>query len=175
MLKVLHDWDEISIRVDWSRHRGISLLLYCLANKFPFLKGYLFIMKNTLKIEKEKMQYMETLIKLDKIAGITPIFGIRDEVRERHSERINELEKIYNVDIRRHIHIGEPPDPNRKRLWEPPLKQTSKSMHFDSDFKNGKLTDLDPGELPVFHVDCPYDLKHYVDFIYETRANSERC
>ena len=166
-MKVLHDWDEISIRVDWSRRRGISLLLYCLANKFPFLKGYKFIMKNTLKIEKEKIQHMETLIKLDLIAGVTPIFGIRDEVRARHRERIDKLEKIYQVDIRRHIHIGEPPDPNRKRLWEPPLKQPPKNRHFDTHFKEGKLIDLSPGELPVFHVDYPYDLKHYIDFIYE--------
>ena len=167
-MKVLHDWDEVSIRVDWSRRRGISLLLYCLANKFPFLKGYKVIMKNTLKIEKEKLDYMETLIKLDLIAGITPIFGIRDKVRERHRERIDELERIYKVDIRRHIHIGEPPDPDRKRLWEPPLnKQTTKAIHFDTNFKEGKLIELSPGELPVFHVDYPYDLKVYIDYIYE--------
>lgn len=166
-MKVLHDWDEISIRVDRSSARGISLLLYCLANKFPFLKGYESIMKNTLKIEKEKIQYMETLIKLDLIAGVTPIFGIRDEVRERYRERIDELKKTYKIEIRRHIHIGEPPDPDRKRIWEPPLNQSKTPMHFDSDYKDGKLVELAPRDLPVFHVDYPYDLKYYIDYIYE--------
>lgn len=164
-MKVLHDWDEVSIRVDRSRRRGVSLLLYCLANKFPFLKGYEFIMKNTLKIEKEKIQHMETLIKLDLIAGITPIFGIRDEVRERHRKRIDELERIYNVDIRRHIHIGEPPDPNRKRLWEPPLSKDV-SWRFENDYING-IARARENEIPVFHVDYPYNIKYYIDFVFE--------
>ena len=172
-MKVLHDWDEISIRVDRSRRRGISLLLYCIANKFPFLKGYAFVMKNTLKIEKEKITYMETLIKLDLIAGITPIFGIRDEVRDRHRERIDELERIYNVDIRRHIHIGEPPDPNRKRLWEPPLAKDV-GWSFEDDYIRARAP-LGKNEIPLFHVDYPYNIRYYIDFIYEeTKENTQK-
>lgn len=142
-------------------------MLYSISRRIPFLNGYHFIMKNTLKIDNEKIEYMETLIKLDMIAGITSIFGIRDEVRKRHWERIDEFEKIYKVDIRRHIHIGGNKDPNRKRLWEPPLNQTPKSWHFDLAYMRGNRIELLPGEFPIFHVDRPNLISVYIDFIFE--------
>jgi len=131
-------------------------------------------MKNTLKIDKEKIHYMETLIKLDMIAGITPIFGIRDEVRARHRERIEELEKIYKVDIRRHIHIGDNDDPDRKRLWEPPLKnQTLNSWHFELEYMRGNKRELQFGELPIFHVDRPNLIWVYIDYLFGELVKNE--
>lgn len=164
---VLHDWDEVRPRVDWARRRGGQLLLYSLANKFPVLKKIKSVADNTRSLEDEKMAYMKTLIRLDKIAGVIPIFGIRDEVDARYGEEIDAVRRTYGVDVRRHIHVGEPPDPNRTRRWEPPLNQTQDSWHFDTDFIRGKRVELAPGELPTFHVDYPYHLAHYVDFIYE--------
>lgn len=172
-MKVLHDWDEIPPRVDWARRRGISLLLYSLANKFPILKKIKRVADNTRKMEDEKLGYMETLIRLDHIAGIVPVFGIREKVTARYGKEINVLKRIYDVDVRKHLHIGEPPDPDRVRLWDPPLNQTRRSWGFDSDFILGKRVKLAPGELPTFHVDYPYHLAHYVDFIYEELSREE--
>jgi len=148
--------------------RGISLFIYGLTRKFSILNKIRPNQENTLKMEREKLVYMETLIKLDMIAGITSIFGIRDEVRERHQAEIDELEKKYSVDIRRHIHIGDNQDPDRKRVWDPPLEnQTRSSWSFDWKYIQGERVELGPGELPVWHIDRPYLIGRYIDFIYE--------
>jgi len=173
-LKVLHDWDAIGRSKSWTLRRGLSLVLYSISTRLPFLNGYHFVMKNTLKIDKEKINYMETLIKLDMIAGITPIFGIRDKVRARHRERIDELEKKYKVDIRRHIHIGKNDDPDRKRLWEPPLEnQTFNSWHFELEYMNGNKRKLQSGELPIFHIDRPNLIWVYIDYIFEELVKND--
>ena len=167
-MNVLHDWDRVNRSGSWALRRGISLVVYAIAQKLPFLKGCHAIMMNTLKIDKEQIEYMETLIKLDMITGVIPIFGIRDEIRERHGERIDKLKEIYGVDIRRHIHIGKNKDPDRKRLWEPPLnKQTPNSWHFEVNYMRGKKVELQPGELPIFHVDRANLISVYIDFLFE--------
>jgi len=112
---------------------------------------------------------METLIKLDHTLGITSIFGIRDEVRERYPERITQLEKAHGLDVRRHIHIGVEPNPHRLRLWEPPLNQPMHTWDFDTRYINGEKVELNPGELPIWHVDNPHHLAHYIDFLYEVK------
>ena len=145
-------------------------MVYSMSLRLPFLNIFHAVLKNKLKIEKEKLEYMETLIKLDRIAGITPVFGIRDSVRERYGNRIDELEKSYRVDIRRHIHIGENSDPNRRRVWEPPLTQSRETWSFDSLFLQGKKVILKPGELPIFHIDQPRLIKVYIDYLFDERA-----
>lgn len=167
-MKVLHDWDAIGRSKSWTIRRGISLVVYSIAQRLPFLNGYHAVMMNTLKIDKEKIQYMETLIKLDMIAGVKPIFGIRDKIRERHGERIDELQEIYGVEVRRHIHIGDNKDPERKRLWEPPLeKQTPNSWHYELEYMRGEEKELQLGELPIFHIDRPNLISVYIDYIFE--------
>ena len=143
-------------------------MAYSLALRLPVLNRFSFIKQNTLKIENETIDYMETLIKLDRIIGIIPVFGIRDSVRERHGDRIDELQKRYNLDIRRHIHIGENSDPNRERIWEPRLeRQTPNSWHFDLEYMRGIKLDLQLGELPIFHIDRPNLLWVYIDYLFE--------
>jgi len=171
-LKVLHDWDHTFLPRSWALRRGISLVVYSLSIRIPFLNIFHAVLKNKLKIEKEKLEYMETLIKLDRIAGITPVFGIRDSVRERYGDRINKLQTRYNVDIRRHIHIGENSDPERERIWDPPLTQSRETWSFDRLFLQGKKVILKPGELPIFHVDQPRLIHVYIDYLFEERARS---
>ena len=167
-LKVLHDWDQVLRSKSWTLRRGISLVVYSLSIRIPFLNIFHAVLKNKLKIEKEELEYMETLIKLDKIAGIIPVFGIRDNVRERYGDRIDELQKRYNLDIRRHIHIGANNDPNRKRIWEPQLeRQTPNSWHFDLKYMQGIKMELQLGELPIFHIDRPNLLSVYIDYLFE--------
>lgn len=167
-MKVLHDWDQVGRSKSWTLRRGISLIVYSLSIRIPFLNIFHAVLKNKLEIEKEKIEYMETLIKLDKIAGIIPVFGIRDIVRDRYGDRIDELQKRYNVDIRRHIHIGANSDPNRERAWEPRLEsQTPNSWHFDLEYMRGIKPDLQLGEMPIFHIDRPNLLWVYIDYLFE--------
>ena len=167
-MKVLHDWDRLEVSGAWARSRGISLLLYALGRKFSFLNRIKYMRENTAKIEGEKLAYMRTLIKLNKLCGADMIFGIRDIVKNRYGEEINALRFYYGLDVRRHIHIGENDDPYRIRSWIPPLpKQTNNSWHFDTKFEWGKKVSLKPGELAIFHVDRPFHLALYIDYLFE--------
>ena len=115
---------------------------------------------------------METLILLDRLVGVTPIFGIRNPVLTRYLNELTEIRLKYGVDMRHHYHIGSPPDPNRIRGWIPPLDQSIKSWTFEKDFIAGR-GELGPGDLPIFHVDNPENIRHYIRYLYEVRARLE--
>lgn len=123
---------------------------------------------NAAKIEGEKLAYMLTLIKLNTLCGVHQIYGIRRLIRNKYSEEINALASKYGVDVRRHIHIGENSDSNRIRMWIPPLYfQTRESWHFDTKFARGEKIVLKPNEMPIFHVDRPFHLALYIDYLFE--------
>lgn len=165
-MKVLHDWDRLWIDGGWARKRGLSLLCYYLSRKFPVLLRIKYFRENGEVIESEQLAYMETLIKLNKLSGVTPIFGIRPIIKTRYGKEIDELAIRHDLDMRCHIHLGEPPDPDRERLWSPPLSQTKATWHFDTKWVRGERVALAPGELPLFHVDTPHYLAHYIDYLY---------
>ena len=140
---------------------------YILARKIPLLNRISVFRENNKRLEDEKLEYMETLIKLDKLAGVISVFGIRDIIRERYGKGIDELAAKYDVDVRRHIHIGTAPDPDRQRVWDPPLIQSFDTWHFDRKWVKGIKTVLKPGELANFHIERPNELKNYIDYLYE--------
>ncbi len=120
-------------------------------------------------IYNEVREYADTIIKLDKLVGVTPIMGIRDKVQDQFPEIMKELGEN-GVDIRTHIHIGEIPDPNRIRTFEPldGLEHISSNVwHYDTDYVSNQRPTLKEGEIPIWHVDRPQFLKHYIDFLYE--------
>jgi len=172
-MKVLHDWDRLVIEGGWVKRRFISLFLYGLCRKFIFLRKISYLRKNAEKVEAEQLAYMVTLIKLNRLCGVMPIFGIRDEIRERYDAEINELAEKYGLDVRRHIHEGDNSDPDRKRLWVPPLTQSMDTWHFDTDWIKGIKVVLKPDELAIFHVDVPHYLKHYIDYLYEVLIDGD--
>jgi hypothetical protein len=72
--------------------------------------------------------------------------------------------------VRTHVHIGEIPDPNRIRTYEPldGLEHISSNVwHYDTDYVSNQRPTLKEGEIPIWHVDRPQFLKHYIDFLYE--------
>ena len=114
--------------------------------------------KDQLKsFRKKEMAYLHTLIKLDRLVGVIPIIGIRDQLFLRFPRVANELrDKFGELDIRVHIHLGEDyTDPKRSRLWIPDLSQrVVETGRYDSDYaRKGILTPLKDGELPIFHAD----------------------
>lgn len=166
-MRVLHDWDRLLIEGGWVKKRFISLFFYGICRKFRFLRKISYLRKNAEKVEAEQIAYMVTLIKLDRLCGVTPVFGIRDEIRERHDKEINALAEKYGLDVRQHIHIGDEPDPDRKRIWVPPLTQSRDTWNFDTEWVKGNRISLKVNELPIFHIDRPHYLKHYIDYLYE--------
>ena len=171
-MKVLHDWDRLTLSGKKSLTDGLSLILYAITKVIPFLNRIKWVERNTRKLESVKLAHLETLIKLDALVGVTPIFGIRDLVLDQYLDELTEIRLKYGVDMRHHFHIGSPPDPDRIRGWNPPLSQSRQSWNFEMDFIEGRGT-LEPGDLPIFHVDYPENLRYYIDYLYQERAREE--
>jgi hypothetical protein len=162
-MKILHDWDDPYLK--WKRAAliGFKYLLYSLCTLLGIK------LKFNDDIHNELRRYAETLAKLDKLVGVEPIFGIRDLIEEEYPEIKQSLSQ-YNVDIRKHIHIGEDyKSKDRKRIWKPPLNQPKHTWHYDTDYVKGREPELNPRELPIWHVDKPYYIKDYIDFLYERK------
>lgn len=176
-IEILHDWDRTWIEGGWAIKRSISLFCYMLSRKFPILNRVKYFRINFEGVCVEQLAYMETLIKLDKLCGVTSIFGIRDVIRESYGKKIDELTLLYGVDVRRHIHIGEPPDPNRVRIWEPYLYQPMENWSFDNRWigarKKGKKITVNSNMLAGFHVDYPQHLSYYIDYLFEVLIDNE--
>ena len=156
-MKVLFDWDNPNLSGKWAIRQGIYLIVYgvlkFLGVNFPR------------EIANETDDYASTILKLNDMLGVETVIGIRDPVKAAKTRTVEKMVEA-GCDVRRHIHIGKNSDPNRQRLWEPLLKQTPHTWHYDIDYVAGKPMNLLPGELPLWHFDRPYHLKNYIDFLY---------
>lgn len=154
-MKILHDYDSGGLSGSWALRRGISLIVYAIKRGLGLApRGY------------ETDRYMETLIKLDKLCGVESIIGIRDTV-SRVEPGLFAVAEGYGADVRNHIHIGANDDPNKRRLWEPPLEGMGiHAYHYEDAWITGDPVKLGSAELPVWHVDYPYRFGDYVDFLY---------
>ena len=166
MMKILFDWDDPDLNWVNSLKRGIELIVYGLCK--PFGIRFKFIEE----IYTETDKYVMTITKLNRLLGIDTIYGIRDCVSENKPHSVIFL-KNSGQDVRRHIHIGKK-GLDRQRLWEPSLTQSINTWHFAEDYHNGIKIKLKKGELPIFHIDRPYRLSTYIDFLYENRSELKK-
>jgi len=161
-LTVLHDWDDANLYgkrfILKSLFSSICLLAVSI---LPFLVRFKIFREPHEAYRTEKRRYLDTLSKLDTLTGVTPIFGIRDTVLTEYPNL-----KTY-PNLRIHTHKGEPPDPNRIRTWKPPLNQPQYTWRYDLDYVAGKTVLLKTRDTyPIWHVDNPHHLTHYIDFLY---------
>lgn len=169
MVRVLHDMDLANRDSLEALKRGIKLIIYALSKMLHIRIGVVD------DIYEEVREHADTLIKLDKLVGVTSVMGIKREVLNTYPDIMEELEE-YSVNMHEHIHIGDKKyrpfgwrqfsDPNRKRLWIPPLDQPKETWHYDTDYISGKRVLLKDGQLPIWHIHRHDDLKHYIDFLY---------
>jgi len=162
-MRILHDYDDPNLSPNYAIKRGLKLIIYGIFKRFGLRPKFI------QHIYDEVREYADTLIKLDKLVGVTPIMGIRDKVQDHYPNIMKELSE-YGVDVRTHIHIGEIPDPNRIRTYEPitGLEHISSNVwHYDTDYVSKQRPKLKDGEIPIWHVDRPHFLKHYINFLYE--------
>ncbi len=166
-LKVLHDWDEPVNGGSWYFLKGIKYMLYGICK---FL-GFPFLVKD---IAEEPKRTAILIAKLDKLTGVHGIFGIRDHVTKTYPDTVDEL-KSMRMEVRRHIHIGDRPDPNRKRLWDPPLNQPIRTWQYDADYISGSKVLLEEDELPIWHVnqDSSKNFNEYIKFLYNALVLEE--
>ena len=168
-MKILHDWDNpYTGRGTTAFRRGLQLILFALSKKIPLLTRIPMVRR----VRDEHRSYVDVLAMLDDLAGVKPIFGVRDRVEKAYPGVKNYLRETYGVDVRRHLHIGRNRDPDRTRTWEPldGLEHvTSNVWHFDKRYSEGAPPKLGPGELPIWHVDHPSFLRHYIRYLYERK------
>ena len=169
-LTVLHDWDSDVLYGKRILLQGIFSSVCVLAVSFmPFLLRLKFFRDIHEEYRAKKRRYLDTLSKLDSLIGVTPIFGIRDTVLVKYPD----LRTYPNLRV--HTHIGKAPDPNRVRLWDPPLNQPSYTWHYDRDYVSGKTVLLKSRDTyPVWHVDNPQHLPDYIDFLYDVLCEGKQ-
>jgi hypothetical protein len=164
-MKVLFDWDLPELDMKYCFSRGIKLVLFSFCTFLHLRPKFLE------DIYLETDEYAKALIKLNEMLGVETVFGIRDVVSDAKPYMVNYL-KDHNQDVRKHIHIGKH-GPDRIRTWEPPLTQSMDTWDFEIKYYNGILQPLKDGELPLWHIDRPYRLQTYINFVYEMK-NKER-
>lgn len=170
-LTVLHDWDDPSP----NRRRGFLVeavfnLKVGLAVRFPFLREVFNEAYQDACLMK--VNYLNTLLRLDELVGVTSIIGLKDDVVEEYPEILNVL-RAGGVDVRLHYHIGKDfKDSNRKRTWDPPLNQPRYTWHYDTNWVNGKQELLKQSDTyPIWHVDHIQYLQNYIEFLHKTIIN----
>ena len=121
----------------------------------------------------DRRGYLDTLIQLDLLVGVTPVVGIRTEILKTYPHIFMELREKYGdkVEYHLHIHNGDDfTDDARTRHWLPELTQSMETWHYDTDlFKHGKLVMLKKGELPIIHVDHVEYLGEYIKYLYRIK------
>ena len=170
-LTVLHDWDDPNP----NRRRGFLVeavlsLKVGLAVRVPFLREVFHEAYQDACLMK--VNYLNTLLRLNELAGVTSIIGLKDDVAEKYPEILDVL-RASEVDVRLHSHIGEDfKNMNRKRTWDPPLNQPSYTWHYDTKWVNGKQELLKQSDTyPIWHVDHIQYLQKYIEFLHKTIIN----
>jgi len=169
-LTILHDWDSAGV---YGKRVLLDKMVYyfCVfvASYLPFLLRFRVFREPYEAYQAENRRHLDILRKLDALAGVTPIFGIRDTVLAIYPDL-----KTY-PHLRVHRHIGNPPDPNRTRTWEPPLNQPQYTWRYESNYVEGKKVLLKSRDTyPIWHVDHPHYLPDYIDFLYNVLHEGEQ-
>ncbi len=160
-MNVLHDWDNDKLNRGVALQQAIDLGLYVLSNKLHFLKK----IKRVQIIEDQLKRNAETLAKLDALVGVTPIFGLNDTL-ENIPDKRKTLEDLGSqvIDHNHKVVEGE-----ATPYWNPPLHQSKETWFYDKRWSEGNPPKLKDGEYPIFHVDYPYYLAEYIDFLYQIK------
>ena len=158
-MKILIDYDDSYQSRGGAWRHGWKLIRYAVLSKLGFNP----------RGDDEADSYLLTLVRLNALCGVETVVGLRDVVEKAKPYLRGNLSG-FKVDVRRHVHIGENSDPNRRRIWDPPLHQSRATWHYDRDYAAGRKPRLEAGELPVFHADYPYLIGDYIRFLYEWKV-----
>lgn len=165
-MSVLHDYDMPSLRSRWALKRGLKLILYAFMKKLGLTWG-------VKDIYTETDAYAVTLVKLDALAKVLPVVGLRDIVEAEKPHLRLELTEL-GADVHGHVHIGDDRDPYRTRIHIPPLKHRPETWRYDQKWVDGAAPLLEEGELPIWHIDYPWMIGDYIDFLYRWRVKGEK-
>lgn len=154
--RVLHDFDSPLLSGRYALNRGLKLVVFALSKKLPFLRP---IVRD---VYTECYEYCLTLARLDKLAGVKSIFGLRKEVEDEFPDLKRKLEGM-GFSVHRHTHLSK-----TNVMWDPPLAVDPKYWFFDQRYAAGEVKPEERTEWAVFHADYPYLVNHYASFLEES-------
>jgi len=153
--KVLHDFDSPFLSGRYALKRGLRLIIFALSKKLPFIKP---IVKD---VYAECYEYCLTLARLDRLAGVDSVFGLKKEIEDEFPDLKRRLEGM-GFSVHTHIHLSK-----TNVVWDPPLAVDSKYWFFDQLYARGEIKADERTKWAVFHADYPHLFMHYVRFLKE--------
>jgi len=115
----------------------------------------------------EKYVYALALARIDKLCGAKAIFGLTREVQELFPDLREKLEKM-GFEVRDHYHVKE--KILGRGVWVPPLQMKPENMIYDRLYTlKGRCALPAPDEAVAWHVDHPFNLDRYLEFLDRTK------
>ena len=165
LVTIVHDFDFPISKRRTSLKRAFWLIAsWLIGNRKGLIK------RMPVWFAREKYAFALALAEIDKLYGVNAIFGLTEEAREVFPE-LPQLLKEMGFEVRHHYHI------EKKTLgrgaWDPPLEMKPENMIYDRLYSLANRRDMPKlGEAVVWHVDHPYNLPKYLEFL--ERAKQEK-
>ena len=159
MVRIVHDWDFPLYRRKTCIKRAFWLAFYALFGWSRWARK---------RIPKwllyEKYSQAIALAELDKLLGVSSVFGITEDVKEVFPDIEDRLRSM-GFEVRYHYHVKQK-GVGRGR-WKPPLDVKPLNMIYDRRYVLKGVRRLPrKGELVVWHVDhMSYNLPFYLEFL----------
>jgi len=161
MVQIIHDWDFPLMKKKSCFKTAMWLLGFTIFGKFKWFRK-----KMPQSLLEEKVSCMRMYMLLDKMFGVKSIWGVTQEVLEVFPFVLNELQSA-GYEVRFHYH--DKTVTSGKGRWVPPMQVSPKNMVYDRKYTlHGKRELPNKDEAVVWHIDHPYNLPWYVEFL-------ERC
>jgi len=158
---IVHDWDFPLYKRRTCLKRAFWLIVYALFGRSKRVRE-----KMPKWMLEEKHGYALALIKIDRYFGVNSIFGLTKEVKEHFPLVESEISTL-GFEVRDHYHVRQR-EVGRGR-WRPPIEMSGENMVYDRLYSlQGKRELPREGESVVWHVDHPFNLQYYIEFL-------ERC
>nr|MDO8134654.1 hypothetical protein [Candidatus Njordarchaeum guaymaensis] len=165
MVTIVHDFDFPISKRSTCLKRAFWLIISGLLGNRKWL-----IKRMPVWFAREKYAFALALAKIDKLHGVNAVFGLTEEVRQVFPE-LQQLLKGMGFEVRHHYHIAK--KTLGKGAWDPPLEMKPENMIYDRLYSLANREQMPKsGEAVVWHVDHPYNLSKYLEFL--ERAKREK-
>ena len=165
MVMIVHDFDfPIFKRWTCLKRAFWLIILVLLGNRRGLIK------QMPVWLAREKYAFALALAKIDRLYGVKSIFGLTKEVQEAFPELAQMLTEM-GFEVRCHYHVAK--TTLGKGAWEPSLQMKPENMIYDRLYSLANRDVMpDRGEAVVWHVDHPYNLHKYLEFLERARQEN---
>lgn len=165
MVTIVHDFDfPIFKRWTCLKRAFWLIILGILGNRKGLIK------RMPVWFAREKYAFALALAKIDRLYKVKAIFGLTREVQEVFPELSQRL-KDEGFEVRHHYHVAK--KKLGKGAWEPPLQMKPENMIYDRLYSlENRDVMPDRDEAVVWHIDHPYNLHRYLEFLERAKREN---